>query len=213
MFASLAFSYARPVEKLSPCRPVTTIFHPSIWVSILGQLLIHLGCLMYIIQLTREAVSAEEAAVLDGYIPELDDESYVPPPPPKEEEVATSFWGDMGDGETLDQKIKFKPSLLNTVVFLVQTAQQVAVMAVNYKGRCCIASSACCLLSRRPPPLPPPPPPPLSSLALACLCSPAATAIRGTASLSCPHPTHRAHTSTCTPRQHPHQCPAQPPRS
>ena len=30
--------------------------------SILGQLLIHLGGLMYIIQLTRDAVSAEEAA-------------------------------------------------------------------------------------------------------------------------------------------------------
>lgn len=30
---------------------------------------------------------------------------------------------------------KFKPALLNTVVFLVETAQQVAVMAVNYKGR------------------------------------------------------------------------------
>jgi hypothetical protein len=28
---------------------------------------------------------------------------------------------------------KFKPALLNTVVFLVETAQQVAVMAVNYK--------------------------------------------------------------------------------
>ena len=135
MFASLAFSYARPVEKLSPCRPVTTIFHPSIWVSILGQLLIHLGCLMYIIQLTRETVSAEEAAILDGFIPELDDESYVPPPPPPAANVS-SFWGDLGDGESLDTKIKFKPSLLNTVVFLVQTAQQVAVMAVNYKGRC-----------------------------------------------------------------------------
>ena len=54
MFASLAFSYARPVEKLSPCRPITTIFHPAIWVSILGQLAIHLGGLMYIIHLTRQ---------------------------------------------------------------------------------------------------------------------------------------------------------------
>ena len=81
MFASLAFSYARPVDKLSPCRPITTLFHPAIWVSILGQLLIHLGGLMYIIQLTRDAVSAEEASVLDGFIPELDDENYVPPPP------------------------------------------------------------------------------------------------------------------------------------
>ena len=134
MFASLAFSYARPVDKLSPCRPITTLFHPAIWVSILGQLLIHLGGLMYIIQLTRDAVSAEEASVLDGFIPELDDENYVPPPPapPPEPNATASFWGD---SESLDTKIKFKPSLLNTVVFLVQTAQQVSVMAVNYKGR------------------------------------------------------------------------------
>ena len=123
---------ARPVEKLSPCRPITTIFHPAIWVSIVGQLLIHLGGLMYIIQLTRDAVSAEEAAVLDGFIPEFDDENYVPPPPPPPSDNVTSFWGEL---ESLDTKIKFKPSLLNTVVFLVQTAQQVSVMAVNYKGR------------------------------------------------------------------------------
>ena len=30
---------------------------------------------------------------------------------------------------------KHKPNILNTVVFLVETAQQVAVMLVNYKGR------------------------------------------------------------------------------
>ena len=29
----------------------------------------------------------------------------------------------------------FKPSLLNTVVFLVETVQRVCVMLVNYKGR------------------------------------------------------------------------------
>merc|ERR1719482_1305603 len=31
--------------------------------------------------------------------------------------------------------VKHKPNLLNTIVFLVETAQQVAVMLVNYKGR------------------------------------------------------------------------------
>mmetsp|Transcript_2539 Transcript_2539/g.4057 ORF Transcript_2539/g.4057 Transcript_2539/m.4057 type:complete len:1460 (+) Transcript_2539:76-4455(+) len=134
MFASVAFSYARPVEKLSPCRPITTIFHPAIWVSIVGQLLIHLGGLMYIIQLTRDAVSAEESAVLDGYIEEFDDDSWVPPPPPPPP-APNATLNFFGDTESFDQKIKFKPSLLNTVVFLVQTAQQVAVMAVNYKGR------------------------------------------------------------------------------
>ena len=82
--------------------------------------------------------------MLDGFIPELDDVSYVPPPPPPPPPPpaanASSFWGDTG--ESLDTKIKFKPSLLNTVVFLVQTAQQVSVMAVNYKGRCSIFFSS-----------------------------------------------------------------------
>merc|ERR1719240_1599339 len=37
--------------------------------------------------------------------------------------------------EKLDAAVKHKPNLLNTIVFLVETAQQVAVMLVNYKGR------------------------------------------------------------------------------
>mmetsp|Transcript_8956 Transcript_8956/g.20568 ORF Transcript_8956/g.20568 Transcript_8956/m.20568 type:complete len:719 (-) Transcript_8956:368-2524(-) len=114
--ASLAFSYARPVDKLSPVRPITTIFHPAIWVSIVGQLLIHLGSMMFVILMTKEIASEEELKVLDGDIPPPED---IPPPSP--------------DGESL--VIPFKPSLLNTVVFLIETAQQVSVMAVNYKGR------------------------------------------------------------------------------
>jgi cation-transporting ATPase 13A1 len=38
-------------------------------------------------------------------------------------------------------KSNFTPSLLNTVVFLVETAQQVSVMMVNYKGRPFMISS------------------------------------------------------------------------
>mmetsp|Transcript_8122 Transcript_8122/g.27262 ORF Transcript_8122/g.27262 Transcript_8122/m.27262 type:complete len:1434 (-) Transcript_8122:544-4845(-) len=118
MVASLAFSYSRPVDKLSPCRPITTIFHPAIWVSIVGQLAIHLASMMYIISLTRSQVSAEEAAILDGDMPDVPVVAAKPV-----------------DAESTGLTIKFKPSLLNTVVFLVQTAQQASVMAVNYKGR------------------------------------------------------------------------------
>mmetsp|Transcript_2404 Transcript_2404/g.6463 ORF Transcript_2404/g.6463 Transcript_2404/m.6463 type:complete len:444 (-) Transcript_2404:177-1508(-) len=113
--ASLAFSYARPVQELSPVRPITSIFHPAIWVSIAGQLAVHLASMMYAIALTRSVVSAEEAAVLDGVVEEVE------PPPPAP------------DGQPI--AMPFKPSLLNTVVFLMETAQQVSVMAVNYKGR------------------------------------------------------------------------------
>jgi cation-transporting ATPase 13A1 len=127
MVASLAFSYARPVQRLSPVRPITSLFHPAIWVSIAGQLAIHLGSMMYIINLARSILTQHELSVLDGDVVELDE--VAPPPPPPLDLPG----GPPPDSEGFTRP--FKPSLLNTVVFLVQTAQQAAVMLVNYKGR------------------------------------------------------------------------------
>ena len=42
VFSGISFSYAKPVEALAPQRPLTSIFHPSISLSVLGQLLLHL---------------------------------------------------------------------------------------------------------------------------------------------------------------------------
>ncbi|KAK3261285.1 hypothetical protein CYMTET_29801 [Cymbomonas tetramitiformis] len=112
--ASLAFSYARPVDKLSEVRPITTIFHPAISISIVGQLLIHLYCMVRSINMAKEFSSAEE-------LEELSMPSPISPGLAEEE-------------SSLLMK-PFKPTLLNTVVFLVETSQQVSVMAVNYKGR------------------------------------------------------------------------------
>lgn len=37
MIASLAFSYATPIDKMHRVRPLHSLFHPSIFISIVGQ--------------------------------------------------------------------------------------------------------------------------------------------------------------------------------
>ena len=37
MIASLAFTYATPIEKMHPCRPLKSLFHPAIFFSMFGQ--------------------------------------------------------------------------------------------------------------------------------------------------------------------------------
>merc|ERR1719265_2904010 len=49
--ASLAFSFARPLDRMHPTRPLGSVFHPAIFWSMLGQLAIHLFCMVYIANL------------------------------------------------------------------------------------------------------------------------------------------------------------------
>eukprot|EP01124_Arcella_intermedia_P002381 TRINITY_DN1129_c0_g2_i1.p1 TRINITY_DN1129_c0_g2~~TRINITY_DN1129_c0_g2_i1.p1 ORF type:complete len:1051 (+),score=291.64 TRINITY_DN1129_c0_g2_i1:899-4051(+) len=91
----LTLSRATPLKELSPVRPLTTIFHPALFLSLLGQFCVHLGCMVYVTSLTKQ------------YTPEW----------------SPNLYG------------QFKPSLLNTVVFLTSTVQSVSVFVVNYKGR------------------------------------------------------------------------------
>ena len=37
MIASLAFSYATPIDKMHPERPLQSLFHPAIFFSMFGQ--------------------------------------------------------------------------------------------------------------------------------------------------------------------------------
>merc|ERR1719321_1718988 len=46
--AALAFSFARPLDRMHPTRPLGSVFHPAIFWSMLGQLAIHLFCMVYI---------------------------------------------------------------------------------------------------------------------------------------------------------------------
>ena len=98
-------------------RPITSLFHPAISLSIAGQLAIHLYCMVTAISMAKQFSSAEEMAEAMG----LGADGYaLPPPPPVEVDPAA----DAAAGPLLTP---FKPSLLNTVVFLIETAQQVGV--------------------------------------------------------------------------------------
>lgn len=127
--ASLAFTYARPVQELSPVRPITSIFHPAISLSIVGQILIHLYCMV-------TAINMAKSHSPDDF-KDLEDISFQSSQMGAEEEAPEPTLDDgtntTGSGGLFSTP--FKPSLLNTVVFLIETAQQVSVMAVNYKGR------------------------------------------------------------------------------
>eukprot|EP01104_Vermistella_antarctica_P018701 TRINITY_DN7027_c0_g1_i1.p1 TRINITY_DN7027_c0_g1~~TRINITY_DN7027_c0_g1_i1.p1 ORF type:complete len:1422 (+),score=337.42 TRINITY_DN7027_c0_g1_i1:106-4371(+) len=114
--AGLSYSYSRPVQQLSSVRPIASIFHPAISISTLGQAAIHLACMVYAVQLTQAAQTGDET------VPTAFD--------------IGSFWKEVfAQASSESPKRPFVPSLLNTVVFLVETTQQVSVMAVNYKGR------------------------------------------------------------------------------
>lgn len=52
--AYLALSNATPLTELSPIRPLTSIFHPSLFLSLLGQFAIHLGTMIYATSYTKQ---------------------------------------------------------------------------------------------------------------------------------------------------------------
>jgi len=122
--ASLAFSYSAPVDKMHRLRPIRSLFHPAIFISILCQAAIHLGTMVYAVRLATETMGPQlleevkqfQKAALAG---EADIEE------------SEDSWAEM----MMLWSRPFKPNLLNTNVFLVETAQIIAVLFVNYKGR------------------------------------------------------------------------------
>ncbi|EGD75693.1 hypothetical protein PTSG_07811 [Salpingoeca rosetta] len=49
----LSISRASPLKKLSSVRPIESIFHPALFLSLLGQFAIHLGCMMYVVSMAK----------------------------------------------------------------------------------------------------------------------------------------------------------------
>jgi cation-transporting ATPase 13A1 len=92
----LSVARSKPLEKLTSVRPLTSIFHPSMFLSLLGQFSIHLVTMIW-------AVRKSKLHLPPGYEPDVDG--------------------------------KFKPGILNSVVFLVSNVQQVTVFVVNLQGR------------------------------------------------------------------------------
>ena len=113
--ASIASSFARPLDRLSSVLPLASIFHPApLFLSVLGQLAIHASCMIYATKLAKAHMGDEAIAAAVAFARKADK------------------LAEAGDEEAASSH---KPNLLNTMVFLVETAQQVAVMLVNYKGR------------------------------------------------------------------------------
>ena len=111
---SFAFSFARPLDRLSPLLPLASIFHPALIVSVMGQLLTHAGCMFYALRMAKSYLSDAELHDVIAFQKKADKDY---------------------DAGVEDAGSAHKPNLLNTIIFLVETAQQVSVMLVNYKGR------------------------------------------------------------------------------
>ena len=124
MTAGLAFSYASPVDKMHPQRPQKSLFAPSVLLSTIGQALIHLYCMVQAVGMATEVMGPaklKEVAVFNrkaaaGELKNDEEADFM--------QLAMSMWSQ-----------PFMPNLMNTTVFLVETAQIIAVLFVNYKGR------------------------------------------------------------------------------
>lgn len=92
----MSVSRSKPLDKLSKVRPLSSIFHPSLFLSLLGQFFVHFGTMILATQTAKSHLPPDYEIDLDGV---------------------------------------FKPGILNTVVFLVSSVQQVTVFVVNLQGR------------------------------------------------------------------------------
>jgi cation-transporting ATPase 13A1 len=127
MTAGLAFSYASPVDKMHPLRPLQSLFNPAIIFSILGQAAIHIACMTLAVSWATEAMGPEKLAEVTEFFrraraKEIDQSELC-----AEDDMMcqfNAFW-----------MAPFMPNLLNSVVFLVETSQMIAVYFANYKGR------------------------------------------------------------------------------
>eukprot|EP00392_Amoebophrya_sp_AT5.2_P004320 g4328.t1 len=120
--AAIAFNFARPLDRMHPVRPLRTVFHPALFFSMMGQLAIHLVCMVMVMNLAKEAMGEDELKEVLKF--EKDRNSHIDAM--EDEEMNDVWWFT---------KVPFRPNLLNTMVWLVEVSQQISVLFVNYKGR------------------------------------------------------------------------------
>jgi len=125
--ASLAFSYSTPIDKMSPVRPIKSLFHPAIFISMIGQAIIHLCCMVYAVQLATSTMGPKKLAEVVAFNKAVRAGESVTPESDGDEDPWAEF--------SMLWSKPFMPNLMNTVIFLVETAQIMAVLLVNYKGR------------------------------------------------------------------------------
>ncbi len=91
----ITISFTKPLKDLSSVRPFTSVFHPALFSSMVGQFCLHLGTMMYAVKRSKEYLPADFDPDLEG---------------------------------------EFKPNIINGVVFLVGSVQEVSVFVCNVKG-------------------------------------------------------------------------------
>jgi cation-transporting ATPase 13A1 len=124
--ASLSFSYATPINRLHPVRPHKSLFHPAIFCSTALQVMIHLGCMVYGVKMAEEHMGEAHLKEVTAFFKKLKLEG-----PPEDLDASDDPWAVL---EWI-KSAPYKPNLLNTVTFLVGSAQEIAVLLVNYKGQ------------------------------------------------------------------------------
>jgi cation-transporting ATPase 13A1 len=124
--ASISFSYATPINRLHPVRPHRSLFHPAIFCSTMLQVAIHLGCMVYGVKMAEEYMGEKELKEVTAFFKKLKQEG-----PPEDLDASEDPWAVL---EWI-KAAPYKPNLLNTVTFLVGSAQEIAVLLVNYKGQ------------------------------------------------------------------------------
>ena len=62
----MSVSRSKPLDRLSSVRPLTSIFHPSLFISLLGQFAIHLTTMIVAVRRAKEHLGPDYKADLDG---------------------------------------------------------------------------------------------------------------------------------------------------
>jgi cation-transporting ATPase 13A1 len=127
MTAAVAFSYASPVDKMHPLRPIRSLFHPAVFFSTMGQAAIHIACMTFAVQLATEAMGPEALAEVGEFFKKAKAKEIDAADACEEDDMMCqlqAYW-----------MAPFLPNLLNTTVFLVETSQMISVFFANYKGR------------------------------------------------------------------------------
>ena len=140
--ASIAFSFARPLDRMHPVRPLSSVFHPALFSSLIGQLLIHLFCMYWISSQAKFFMGETELAEVLKFEKERNTQLALLEIEQEANEAAnpsSGSWFSSANPANFEEalgfgKVPFRPNLLNTTVWLVEVAQQISVLFTNYRG-------------------------------------------------------------------------------
>lgn len=105
----LFISRSKPLRSLSKQRPLPNIFNVYTVLTVLLQFAVHFGCLVYLVYEAKLRTPVEEL-----------------------EAAAAAAAGSLTE-EEVDEK--FTPNIVNSTVYIISMALQIATFAINYRGQ------------------------------------------------------------------------------